>query len=529
MENLHQIHILIVDDDPLSLRFLSTELKHAGFRVEEKTNGERALEYLKTNIPDVILLDVMMPGIDGFETCKKIRGNPAFSETPIIFLTAKSRDKDIEKGFEAGGTDYLVKPFKSLELLARIKRHTDQKSYQEKLIKMQTHLQAVLNTIPSGLFTIDTDKKITSWSPSSEHITGIEAKEAIGKHCHVIFKDPECEKSCPLFSKNSDLPILNIEKECELQDGRKISLLKNYNSLKNNKGEIIGGVVSFNNITEQKNVQIKLINSQKEARARNLELQKALSDALSANKLKDEFISTMSHELRTPLNGILGMTQILSSLETDKEKMDFITIINKSGNQLLKIINDILEHAKIESAKINFQEVSFNLENVLSNIIKFQSNDINDKKLQIDLQINDDVPKRLVGDPQRLTQILNYLIENAIKFTKEGNILIKIQKASPDLLKEKNLFAYLGNVLSPLLFSVADSGIGIVPEKQGKIFDSFFQSDGSFTREYSGIGLGLANCKKLIQLMDGVIWLDSTVGKGSNFQFILGFKEKLSG
>jgi signal transduction histidine kinase/ActR/RegA family two-component response regulator len=242
-------------------------------------------------------------------------------------------------------------------------------------------------------------------------------------------------------------------------------------------------------------------------------LQKALEKAQAASFAKSNFLSNMSHEIRTPMNAIIGMTTIGKTAD-DLEKKDYaFGKIEGAANHLLGVINDILEMSKIESGKFELTFVEFNLEKLLQKVTNIISFPVNEKRQKFTVHIDDDVPRSLVGDDQRLTQVITNLLSNAVKFTpEEGSIHLGV-----------NLEQSLNNFYR-LKFSVKDTGIGISSEQKERLFTSFEQAEKSTSRKFGGTGLGLAISKSIVELMDGAIWIESELGKGAAFFFTINIK-----
>ena len=251
-------------------------------------------------------------------------------------------------------------------------------------------------------------------------------------------------------------------------------------------------------ITKDKEIEAKLVE------AKNI--------AESANKAKSEFLANMSHEIRTPINGMLGMIDLTLLTDIKQDQEDNLIIAKKCANSLLRIINDILDFSKMEAGKLTTENISFNIKELIEETVKTKSVQIGKKGLELNYTFSSTIPDFLIGDPNRLQQVLNNLISNAIKFTEDGSVDVIV----------KNM-GISGNYID-LKFTVADTGIGISQEDQEKIFKSFSQVENSYTKNYQGSGLGLAISKNIVEIMGGDMGVESEIGKGSKFYFLLRFK-----
>ncbi|WP_432735452.1 response regulator [Maridesulfovibrio sp. FT414] len=314
------------------------------------------------------------------------------------------------------------------------------------------------------------------------------------------------------------------------QTARRISVDKNYSARVNFKsqGEMKTLLDNFNNMLQQIEEQDQklkeysgqlqekiyqsnrnLENSYRELKQINRELEHARDAAEAASKSKSQFMANVSHEIRTPMNAIIGMADLTMGTELTSKQREFLKIIVSSGRVLLRLINDILDFSKIEAGKLTLEEVNFNLHQLIHDVSDLFVDQMVASKTELVIDIRPDVPKRIIGDPLRLRQVLINLIANAFKFTHQGDITVTV---TSDMVAGKK---------AEIVFAIKDTGIGIPEDIQPHLFEAFKQADGSTTRRYGGTGLGLTISKRIVDLMGGNIWVRSKPGEGSSFFFTI--------
>ena len=244
-----------------------------------------------------------------------------------------------------------------------------------------------------------------------------------------------------------------------------------------------------------------------ELRATQQDLKVAKEKAEEATAMKSIFLANMSHEIRTPMNAVIGMAYLALKTPLSEKQRDYVNKIHNAGTSLLGVINDILDFSKIEAGRLDIEAVDFRLDDVIASVTSITAQKAQDKGLEFLAEVENSVPQNLVGDPLRLGQVIANLINNAIKFTEQGDVYLKAE-----------LLEQVGE-RARLRFSVKDTGIGMTPEQAARLFQPFSQADASTTRKHGGTGLGLTICKRLVELMGGEIWLESEPGVGSTFRF----------
>ncbi len=539
-----KIKILSVDDNPDNLLIIKALLEDLFPEVSVLTalNGAKGIELAAAEDPDVILLDIVMPEMDGFDVCKLLKADNIMCHIPVIFLTALKGDKDSRvKGIEAGGEAFLSKPVDETELLVQVRamvkikaanriktaekanleslvsdrtlqlkmnhaatlnllediklENDERKKSGQALLKTQRTLTLALQISHTGSWNWDVNTNKVQWSDEMFSIFGIDRDEGKDQDLYKLFFEfihPEDTELVRVSSENAKNDESPLEYRIVRKNGETRYVSTNSLLIRDEKGNVteITGIIQ--DITHFKNIEFDLISAKEHAE--------------ESDRLKSAFLANMSHEIRTPMNGILGFTGLLKEPNlSGEQQQEYIKIIEKSGARMLNIINDIISISKVESGQLEVSLSATNINDQIEYIYTFFKQEVEKKGMQ--LFFRNPLPAGqavIMTDREKIYAILTNLVKNAIKFTHIGMIEFGYEK--------KNEY---------LEFFVKDTGVGIRDEKKEIIFERFRQGSELLTRNYEGAGLGLSISKAFVELLGGKLWVVSEFGQGSEFYFTI--------
>jgi PAS domain S-box-containing protein len=495
-------NILVVDDNRNNLELLSDIMNMEGYYVRTAENGEECLRAVAQERPDLILLDIMMPGIDGYKVCETLKKKPDTRNIPIILISAKSSTEDTVVGLSHGADDYIQKPYNEMELLARVNAalkmkhlHDEVRHTNRMLSNQKEQIETIINTMGEGLFSVNQNMEIVFFNSAAEEITGYHFREAIGKKCHLVFNCPDAEECCTPAAEEVRSRDEKIVREYLLQrkDGTKIPILKSTRFIFSADGQAIGRVEVFRDVSTEKDLEQK----------------------------RADFISMVIHDLKNPLTTITICDKIVLN-ETrgiiDADLTQLLQNIETSSNHLLNLVNELLDLSKLDSGTMEFKRQRIDMNDIIEISINTQRMISRSKKIEIEKELGTDrLP--ILGDKDYLLRVMINLIGNAIKFTPEGGKICVLAQDMDSLETGQPSSRQLEEAEKILKITIVDNGTGIPAQDMPTIFERYRRVRG--TTEIEGSGLGLYIAKVIIEGHGGRIWVENNPDRGSTFTILL--------
>ena len=492
--------ILLIDDTPVNLILLGNALEE-DYDLRIATSGEEGLKLAAEVVPDLILLDIMMPGIDGLETCRILKADPALKRIPVIFITALGEPEFESTGLALGAADYLSKPINVELARQRVNNLLDREQLRreveahrdrlEVLVAERTAQLAASEALYRGLVEQSVvgvyqvgAEGFRYVNPGLARMMGYASPaEMIAQGNPLQMVDAAERDTFATWTAGPDGTRTVAFPVCR-RDGKRIDIESHETLLDTPSGRTVLGICV--DITERKRAA--------EAQAA------ALHAAQHLAELKSQFVNNVSHELKTPLNAVLGFSDVGLATQDITRAHRFFGLIRDAGNRLLEISGSMLDFAQAEAGKLGLQNAPFDLGEVLAGATARWQPAAESKGLRFVAPLRPASPGTMYGDARRVTQLLGLLLDNAIKFTAAGEVSLACEVSDTECR-----------------LTVRDTGIGMQPEQVREAFNPFHQADGSRTRQFGGLGLGLALAKYLVDRMRGDISLESTPGSGTTF------------
>ncbi len=483
--------ILLVEDNIGDARLVELLLEESdNFKCEivNKTSLSDAIDALAAEPFDAILLDLSLPDSRGFETLEKFMTH--FPDANVIVLTGMKDKKLGIDAVRAGAQDYLVKGGFDSDWLAKALRYSIERNRFLKRLEEAQRIAHVghweYNVLINEFTASDEIYRILGYAPRT---TTLQRDEMQNLSSHLFFLHQIIEQTLKLGYHKGDYVIKQV-------DGKEKSVFCQTSLTKNSKGDVLSVNGIIQDITDRKVRE---------------QLQKDHDLALESAKIKERLLARVSHEMRTPMNAILGMSDLVLKTQMTEEQRGLVHGIHQNSEHLLGIINDILEISTLQNGKLKFEIKKFDLSALLSNLFNIVQYKLKENAVQFELDIGEDIPKFVEGDPNRLQQVLINLVGNAFKFTQEGKVTVKVEN-----LNQSNKEVWLK-------FYVSDTGIGIPQDKVSDIFEPFNRVE-SKEHNFEGTGLGLSIAHNIVTMLNGGMGVESILGKGSTFFFEIPFK-----
>jgi len=479
--------ILIIEDDPILIESLAEFLIEEGIEVVTAQSGKQGAELAAKELPDLILCDIFMPGMNGYETFEKIKSDIATSLIPFIFLSARAEREDILYGMTIGADDYITKPVDFDELLKRITRRMEKT--RETIRRSEIKYHAVFETVHDAILLLRlSDLSIIDANQAACDMLGHLREELLKTPGRKFIKDVDLTK----VIEHQNMKEWNFE---EFQNLETTWTKKNDEKIQiqvNGKVIVLFGekclFMIAQDITERKYYEKELILAKEKAE--------------ESDRLKTSILSNISHELRTPLNGILGFSELLLEDLRETDYISMVENIHLSGKRLMLTLNSIIILSQLQAGKISLKLSQVNLASILDSVCDSYETQVQEKNISLKKSIGEECIA--FADLQLFQQLFHQILDNAVKFTSQGGIEIAARTVIEEQLKWQTI-------------EIRDTGIGIKKEHLELIFEEFRQVSEGYARKYQGSGLGLTVSRKICDLMNGRITVESTPGAGSTF------------
>ena len=489
--------ILVVDDNPQLRYAIGRSLRQHGFEVVDAATGEDALRLSATGQPDLVLLDVNLPDIHGFEVARRLKAGERTKTIPILHISASSvQMEDRMEGLAAGADAYLVEPVEPGELVANIRALLRMRDAEAALQRTTAMLAAVVEASPLPIVVFDRDEVIRTWNPAAERLFGYAAQEMVGRTCGsagpAILADPQI-----LGRLQRGESVNGQEQRHERKDGTRVDVCVFAAPLDQSLAP--GYVAILEDISGRKLFE----RDRAELLARERDTRR---EAEAANRLKDEFLATLSHELRTPLNAIMGWASMLKQDALDAEgRVHALEINERNARSQQQLINDILDVSKIIRGQLRLELRPVNVVESVRAVIDSVGPTASAKHQSLTATLPE-APVLVAGDRERLQQIFWNLVSNALKYTPQKG---RIEVA-------------LASNHETVDVTIRDTGVGIAAEVLPHVFERFRQGEGGPAREFGGLGLGLAIVRHLTEMHGGSVRAQSEgSGHGATFTVTL--------
>ncbi len=494
--------ILIIDDISENLITLQMNLKSLNVGIITAQSGKEALIQIKQHDFAVMIVDIQMPEMNGFQTAERIRQGRRNRHTPIIFLTAVFHDQNsVYQGYRSGAVDYITKPFNREILLSKVKVFLDLDKIKTELSDSKQQFQNIVQDQTDLICRTGKELNI-SFANRALLVAFAKTFESLkGKNILNWVEEDDLQKvNSAVKVLTPTNAVVKINHSLTFSRTRQIEVSTIIRALFDSDFELTGYQMVMRDITSE-------VKSKKS-------LAEAIKKADSASKSRTQFVANMSHEIRTPMNSIVGLLDVLADSNLDDEQRETLAIVKHSANNLLSLLNDIIDLSKIDSNQVTLVSEWFDIKEMLNKTIKLLEIKARENNNKLILELDDELPDQIKGDQLRIEQILINLINNALKFTSDGTVKLIVNKVSEDSRKMK------------LRFMVSDTGMGMDEEVQKNIFNIYDQGKNDVSRKFGGSGLGLAISQSLCNKMGGRIELDSQPGEGTSFWFTLPFESK---